>query len=162
MDAQFMFFHSYKLRKKPVMAGLNYFLTHGARGGEGDQLLGEKRDVKVWMGWLERRVHGDVDAIRTPIGYIPKYEDLKELFLQIDKEYPKDLYDKQFSLYVDNILARIHLQKEAYGKEPNVPWRLFEIYDEQRVELEALKERYGPVVTVEQLMVEAERNSGKR
>jgi phosphoenolpyruvate carboxykinase (GTP) len=156
MDAQFMFFHSYKLRKKPVMAGLNYFLTEGARGGEGDKLLGEKRDVKVWMGWLELYAHGDVEGIRSPIGYIPKYDDLDALFREIDKEYPKALYDKQFSLYINNILERIHLQKEAYGKERSVPWRLFEIYDEQRIELEALKEKYGPIVTVEQLIAEQE------
>jgi phosphoenolpyruvate carboxykinase (GTP) len=155
MDAQFMFFHSYRLRKKPVMAGLNFFLTEGARGGEGDRLIGEKRDVKVWMGWLERRAHRDVDAIRTPIGHIPKYEDLRPLFLEIDKEYPKDLYDRQFSLYIDNILGRIHLQKEAYSEERNVPWRLFEIYDKQRIELEAFKEKYGTIVSVEQLIAEA-------
>ena len=59
MDAQFAFFGSNKIRddKRPVMAGLNYFLTHEARGGEGKKLLGEKRDVKVWLTWLERRAH---------------------------------------------------------------------------------------------------------
>jgi phosphoenolpyruvate carboxykinase (GTP) len=156
MDAQFMFFHSYKLRHKPIMAGLNYFLTHAARGGEGEGLLGEKRDVKVWLNWLERRVHGEVDAIRTPIGYIPKYEDLKELFLEIGKEYPKELYDKHFSLHVDKILARIALQKEAYSQERDIPWRLLEIYDEQKTGLEALREKYGPIATVEQIMATAE------
>jgi len=83
MDAQFVFFDSDKLKSKPVMVGLNYFLTHGARGGEGDKLLGEKRDVKVWLGWLELRAHGDVEAIETPIGFIPKYGDLKRLFTKI-------------------------------------------------------------------------------
>ena len=156
MDAQFMFFHSYRLRKKPIMAGLNYFLTEGARGGEGDKLLGEKRDVKVWMAWLELRAHREVEAIRTPIGYIPRYEDLKTLFLEIDKAYPKELYEKQFSLYVENILETINLQKEAYSEERNVPWRLFEIYDQQMIELEALKEKYGPIVNVEQLIAEAD------
>jgi phosphoenolpyruvate carboxykinase (GTP) len=115
MDAQFVFFNSDKLKSKPVMAGLNYFLTHGARGGEGTKLLGEKRDVKVWLGWLELRANGDVDAIETPIGYIPKYEDLKKLFDGINKEYPKDLYDQQFALYINNILGRIDLQEEAYN-----------------------------------------------
>jgi len=154
MDAQFMFFHSYRLRKKPIMAGLNYFLTHEARGGEGEQLLGEKRDVRVWMSWLELRAYGEVETIRTPIGSIPKYEDLRELFLEIGKEYPKELYDKQFALYVDNVLGRIALQKEAYRAERGVPWRLFEIYDEQRIELEAIKEKYGSIVSVEQLQAE--------
>lgn len=156
MDAQFAFFNSDKLAYEPIMAGLNYFLTHGARGGEGTDLLGEKRDVKVWLGWLEKLAHGDVEAIETPIGLIPRYEDLVELFAGIDKEYPKSLYDKQFALYVDNILARIALQEEAYSEGENVPSRLFEIYQEQREGLEALREKYGSIVSVEQL-IEANR-----
>ncbi len=152
MRAQFQFFNSDKLKSKPIMAGLNYFLTHEARGGKGSGLLGEKRDVKVWLGWLERRAHGDVEAIDTPIGLIPHYGDLKELFAGIDKEYPKALYDKQFAFYVDNMLGRIDLQEEAYRKEHDVPATLFEIYAEQRAGLEALKAEYGSIVSVEQLM----------
>ena len=158
MDAQFVFFNSDKLKSKPIMAGLNYFLTHGARGGEGNGLLGEKRDVKVWLGWLELRVHGEVDAIETPIGFIPKYEDLQELFAGIGKEYPKALYDQQFVFYVDNILARINLQEAAYRKEKNTPPRLFEVYAEQRKGLEALKAKYGSIVSAEQLIEAAGSN----
>lgn len=160
MGAQFMFFNSDKLKSKPIMAGLNYFLTHGARGGEGAKLLGEKRDVKVWLGWLELRAHGDVEAIETPIGFIPRYEDLKELFAKIGKEYPKELYDKQFAFYVDNIIARIDLQEEVYRKEKNIPAKLFEIYGEQRKGLEALKTKYGPIVSVEQLVEAVGSNNG--
>jgi phosphoenolpyruvate carboxykinase (GTP) len=71
MEAQFQFFGSAKIApdKRPILAGLNYFLTHEARGGTSKQLLGEKRDVKAWMAWLERRAHGEVEAIDTPIGY---------------------------------------------------------------------------------------------
>jgi phosphoenolpyruvate carboxykinase (GTP) len=151
MDAQFTFFNSDKLKNKPILAGLNYFLTHGARGGEGTKLLGEKRDVKVWLGWLELRVHGDVEAIETPIGYIPKYEDLKTLFDKINKSYPRELYEKQFALYIDNILGRIDLQEEAYKKGEEVPAKLFEVYKEQRKALEALKSKYGAIVSVENL-----------
>jgi phosphoenolpyruvate carboxykinase (GTP) len=158
MDAQFVFFNSDKLKSKPIMAGLNYFLTHGARGGEGDKLLGEKRDVKVWLGWLELRVHGDVDAIETPIGFIPEYGDLQELFAGIGKEYPKALYDQQFVFHVDNILARINLQEAAYRKEKNIPAKLFEVYGEQRKGLEALKAKYGSIVSVEQLIEAAGSN----
>jgi phosphoenolpyruvate carboxykinase (GTP) len=154
MDAQFKFFNSSKFntKDKPILAGLNYFLTEGARGGEGAKLIGEKRDVKVWLGWLERRVHGDVEAIETPIGFIPKFEDLKALFKsEIDKEYSKDLYDKQFSLYIDNIVARIDMQKEAYGKEKDLPSRLFEVYEQQKTELLKLKEKHGAIITPNQL-----------
>jgi phosphoenolpyruvate carboxykinase (GTP) len=149
MEAQFIFFNSTKFSKagRPVIAGLNYFLTHGARGGEGNRLLGEKRDVKVWLSWLERFAHGEVGSIDTPIGSIPRYADLAVLFRDlIGKEYPRDLYDRQFSFYVDNILARITLQEEAYRKEKKVPERIFEVYAEQRRGLESLKQRYGAVV----------------
>jgi phosphoenolpyruvate carboxykinase (GTP) len=161
MDAQFNFFGSDKIAddKKPVMAGLNYFLTEGARGGEGEKLLGEKRDVKVWLAWLERRAHKDADAIDTPIGFLPIYDDLKTLFKEIiNKEYPVQLYNKQFSLYVDNILARIELQWEAYGKEINLPAKLFEVLNEQREGLQALKEKIGPIVTPEQLIANGAAN----
>ena len=152
MAAQFEFFNSAALTAKPVIAGLNYFLTHGERGGEGDGLLGEKRDVKVWLGWLELRAHGEVEVIDTPIGGIPRYDDLRRLFAEgLDKDYPQALYDKQFSLYVDNILAIIELQEEAYGKEQEIPPALFKVYEEQRAGLLALKEQHGAVVTPEQL-----------
>jgi len=154
MDAQFQFFGSRKIDsdKRPILAGLNYFLTQEARGGSSKKLLGEKRDVKAWMAWLERRAHGEVDALDTPIGYLPKYEDLKSLFKsRIDKAYPEDLYVKQFSLYIDNIVARVDLQVEAYGKEKNIPPKLFDILKEQRQGLTALKKKFGPVVTPQQL-----------
>jgi len=154
MEAQFQFFGSDKIAadKRPILAGLNYFLTHEARGGTSKKLLGEKRDVKAWMAWLERRAHGEVDAIDTPVGFLPKYEDLKGLFKsKIDKEYPEDLYDQQFSLYVDNIIARIDLQIKAYGKEKHIPQKLYDILNEQRQELVALKEKFGAIVTPKQL-----------
>ena len=154
MDAQFTFFGSDRIapQKRPVMAGLNYFLTHEARGGQGKKLLGEKRDVKVWLAWLERRAHQDVAAIETPIGHIPIYEDLQALFNEIiDKPYLPELYEKQFSLYLEHILARIELQMTAYGKEQNIPAKLFTVLETQKKELTALKERFGAVVTPAQL-----------
>lgn len=154
MDAQFQFFGNPRIAadKKPVMAGLNYFLTHEARGGEGKKLLGEKRDVKVWLAWLERRASCEVDAIETPIGFIPLYGDLKNLFKSIiDKDYPEDLYVRQFSLYVDNIVSRIDLQLGAYQKETNLPQKLFDILNHQRNALLALKDRFGPVVLPAQM-----------
>ncbi len=151
MKAQFIFFNSKKLKNKPVIAGLNYFLTHSSRGGQGSGLLGEKKDVKVWLGWLEKLANREIEAIETPVGLIPKYEDLKMLFSSIGKEYKKDLYDKQFAFYTDNIIARIDLQEEAYRKEGNIPDRLFEIYEEQKKGLEALKAKFGSIVSVEQI-----------
>jgi phosphoenolpyruvate carboxykinase (GTP) len=154
MEAQFMFFGSDEIArdKKPIMAGLNYFLTHEARGGTSKELLGEKRDVRVWLGWLERLVHDEVQTIETPMGYIPRYDDLKRLFKEIlDKEYHEELYEKQFSLYIDNILKRKKLQIEAYGKEKNIPATLFKVLRQQQEGLLKLKAEFGSIVTPRQL-----------
>jgi phosphoenolpyruvate carboxykinase (GTP) len=150
LDAQFKFFANPRIAKDkmPILAGLNYFLTEEARGGSSKKLLGEKRDVKVWMGWLERRSHHEIDAIETPIGYIPKYQDLKRLFSEIiQKDYPESLYLKQFSLYADNIFARIELQIKAYQKEKNIPAKFFDILREQEQGLLRLKEKFGAVIS---------------
>ncbi len=155
MDAQFKFFGNPEIAasSRPIMAGLNYFLTHEARGGDSKKLLGEKRDVKVWLAWLERRAHGDVDAIDTPIGLLPQFEDLRILFKDIiGKEYPADLYIKQFSLYIDHILTRIDLQSKAYSGEQNIPKRLFDILDDQRQGLLKLKKQYGSIVSPVELI----------
>lgn len=154
MDAQMKFFSNPKFSDagRPIISGLNYFLTHEERGGSGKGLLGEKRDVPVWLSWLDRFANKDVEAIETPIGYIPKYDDLKKLFKEIiNKDYPEDLYTMQFSIYVDKIITRIDLQDEAYTKEGGIPARFFEILKEQKAGLEALKAKNGPVVKPQDL-----------
>ncbi|PID74373.1 MAG: phosphoenolpyruvate carboxykinase (GTP) [Desulfobacterales bacterium] len=153
MKAQFTFFNSEKFSDatRPIMAGLNYFLTHENRGGDGSGLLGEKKDVKVWLGWLELFAHGDVEAITTPIGLLPKYDDLRTLFAGIGKEYPKALYDMQFAIYVDKIIARIDLQREAYSKEADIPETLFAVYTKQKEELLELKKEHGSIVAIDLL-----------
>ena len=157
MRTQFEFFNNdaFAEQERPILAGLNYFLTDQARGGTTGKLLGEKRDVRVWLTWLCKRANGEVGAIETPIGFLPRYEDLRALFTTLlDKQYPRDLYSRQFSIYVDNIQARIDLQREAFGAEKNLPARLFEVYDEWSAGLAALKEKHGAIVTPEQLDAE--------
>lgn len=153
MKAQFDFFNSERLKPKPVIAGLNYFLNHAARGGDSAELLGEKRDVLVWLSWLERYVHGEMAAIDTPVGFIPTYRDLKGLFAtMISKEYPRDLYERQFSIYVDNILYRLVKLEESYRAEVDVPTRIFTVYAEQRKLLLGLKEQHGAIVAPSRLL----------
>ncbi len=155
MDAQLKFFNNDKIAEKPIMAGLNYFLTAGSRGGDASDtsLLGEKRDVGPWLTWLERRANGDVKAIDTPIGLLPLYEDLKAIFKEtIDKEYAEELYNKHFSLYADKIEARIALQTEAYKAEKECPSVIFEVYQAQKKGLDELRAKYGAVITPAQLI----------
>ena len=154
MDSQFKFYGNKLIasNKQPVMAGLNYFLTEEARGGSSQKLLGEKKDVKVWLSWLAKLAHHGADVIKTPIGDIPKFEDLQKIFkTKINKEYTFNLYNKQFSLYLDKILKRIDFQVDAYRKGTNIPERIFEILDEQKKGIIKLKDKYGAIVTPAQL-----------
>jgi phosphoenolpyruvate carboxykinase (GTP) len=54
MRTQFDFFGNDLIaeEKRPIMAGLNYFLTHGARGGKGNNCWEKKRTSRSgWDGW---------------------------------------------------------------------------------------------------------------
>jgi len=131
---------------------LNYFLTHEDREGGGKGLLGAKKDVHVWLGWLDLYAHGDVEALETPIGMIPKYADLERLFSQkINKKYSEQLYTMQFSLYVDNIISRIDMQIQAWKKEEGVGQTIFDIYAKQKAALEVLKAAKGAIVKPQDL-----------
>ena len=154
MDGQFKFFTNPKLKEAPIMASLNYFLTDEARGGTTKKLLGEKRDVKVWLTWLAKLANKEVSGMKTALGIVPKYEELKTLFTELlKKEYSKELYEKHFSLYIDNILRLIDMQVAAYKKEVNVPDIYFKTQETKKARLEALKAEKGAVVSPEELAV---------
>ena len=58
----------------------------------------------------------------------------------------------QFALYVDKIIDRLDMQREAYSKEADIPQRLFEVYSQQKAELTLLREKFGPVVAIDSLI----------
>ena len=93
-----------KLKKQPIVFGVNYFLKEVGNG----KYLNSPQDKHVWIKWMELRVHNEVDALKTPTGYIPKYEDLRKLFKQVlGKNYAKEDYIKQFTIRVPENLAKI-------------------------------------------------------
>jgi phosphoenolpyruvate carboxykinase (GTP) len=97
---------------------------------------------------MELRVHGDVGAIETPIGYIPKYEDLKRLFKEVlNKDYSREAYEKQFTIRVPELLAKIERIEGIYRKLDNVPGELFTILEEERKRLLEARERYGDYIS---------------
>lgn len=123
--------------KVPLIFTTNYFL----KNKEG-KYLNEKTDKKVWVLWAEGRVHGDYEALETPVGFIPLYEDLHALFKQIfKKEYTKKEYEEQFSLRVGNLLAKLDRMEEIY-KEENVPKEFWGHIEQQRERLLHVKEKH--------------------
>jgi phosphoenolpyruvate carboxykinase (GTP) len=129
-----------KLKNPPIIFTVNYFL----KGKDGEYLTGFKAKY-VWLKWMELRVHQDVDAIKTPTGYIPRYEDLKKLFEGVlNEDYSMEDYVEQFTLRINENLAKISRILEIYKtKVPDTPDILFKLLHEQKTRLELAREKYG-------------------
>ncbi|MEF8879165.1 MAG: phosphoenolpyruvate carboxykinase (GTP) [Candidatus Thermoplasmatota archaeon] len=128
----------------PSVFGVNYFI----RDQETNEFLNAKNDKRVWLKWMDLRVHGDAEAIETPTGYIPKYEDLKKLFKQVlDKNYPKEDYVQQFTLRVPENLSKIERMKKIYKERvPDTPKIVFEELEKQKKRLEEAQEKHGDYI----------------
>jgi len=140
-----------KVKCPPKIFSVNYFLKD-----KNGNYLNEKIDKAVWLKWMELRVHNDVSAITTPTGLIPKYEDLKHLFKKIlDKNYSKEDYIKQFTLRVQENIAKIDRIIEIYKtKVLETPEILFEILKAQKHRLIVAKEKYCDYIVPEKFCTE--------
>jgi len=128
----------------PRIFSVNYFL----KGSDG-KFMNHKNDKRVWLKWMELRVHDDVDAIKTPTGFIPNYLDLKRLFKEtLDRDYPEEDYIKQFTVRVPEKLAKIDRLTEIYKvRILDTPQVAFKILEEQRERLEKARATYGDYIS---------------
>ncbi|HEC95291.1 MAG TPA: phosphoenolpyruvate carboxykinase (GTP) [Thermoplasmatales archaeon] len=137
-----------KLKHHPKIFAVNYFI----RDAVTKEYLTDKVDKKVWYKWMELRVHDDVDAITTPTGYIPRYEDLRSLFKEVlNKDYVKKVYVKQFTIRIPENLAKIERIKRIYEKIEDTPDLVFKILEEEKRRLEETRVEYGDYVSPERL-----------
>jgi phosphoenolpyruvate carboxykinase (GTP) len=136
-----------KLKKAPLVFGVNYFLRETGNG----KYLNSPQDKHVWIKWMELRVHGEAGAIRSPTGFLPKYEDLKKIFKRVlGKEYSKEDYVKQFTIRVPENLAKIERVQRFYQENvSDTPAELFDILDQQRQRLVEARERFGDYISPE-------------
>lgn len=103
------------LTKIPKIFTVNYFLKD-----EAGNFLNAITDKKVWLRWMEGRINNKYDAIKTPIGYLPEYQDLKDLFQKyLNKDYKKEDYRKQFSIRIDENLKKLARIEESFLKMYN-------------------------------------------
>jgi phosphoenolpyruvate carboxykinase (GTP) len=130
-----------RLKIVPKVFATNYFLRHE------EEYTNEIRDKLVWVIWAEGRVHGDYEALETPIGFIPRYPDLKKLFRTLlDKVYSEDDYKIQFSIRIDNYLEKMERMKESFRDEEDIPQEFWEVHNKIKGELVALKTNTGRTV----------------
>ena len=140
-----------KLKSPPKIFGVNYFL----RGADG-KFLNEKNDKKVWLKWMEKRVHGELKAIKTPIGYVPIYDDLKVLFKEhLNKDYVYEDYLKQFTIRVNENLSKIERLRKIYSELKFVPQTVFKLYNEEEARLKEAQVKFGDYITPDKFEVAA-------
>lgn len=135
------------LSNPPKIFGVNYFLKDD-QGNYISSIL----DKRVWLKWMELRVHDEVGAIDIGTGYIPKYDDLQELFKQVlGKDYSLQEYELQFSLRVVQNLSKIERITGIYNKsESKIPPVLFDILEKQKRKLLEMQQQYGDCIKPEQ------------
>jgi phosphoenolpyruvate carboxykinase (GTP) len=126
------------LANKPLVFATNYFIK------EDGKFLNEKLDKKIWLLWMEGRIHSEYEAIETPVGYIPKYEDLKELFKQVfAREYTKEEYDKQFAVRIGKFIEKLDRMEKVYAEEDDIPQEFTGKLAELKERFMAAQEKYG-------------------
>lgn len=137
------------LSKPPLVFSVNYFLRDTKTG----RWLNEKTDKKVWYRWIELRVNGEVEALRTPTGWIPRYDDLRQLFHDVlGKEYSREDYVQQFTVPVRENLAKIDRIVNLYRTQVHdTPAVLFDVFAEQHRVLEAAQKQYGDLISPDSL-----------
>ena len=130
------------LTRMPKIFATNYFL----KDEQGD-FLNAKIDKMVWMVWVEGRVHGEFDAIETPVGRIPLYEDLKSLFLQeLDRDYAKEDYIKQFSLRIDKYLEKMERMQNIFSNITMTDSSFIKELENQIERLEKAKQEFKETI----------------
>lgn len=131
------------LENPPLIFGVNYFLKD-----KDGNFMNEKTDKKIWLKWMELRTHKEVDAVKTPTGFIPRYEDLKKLFKEVlNKDYSEEEYKAQFTIRVPENLAKIDRIKKIYETTvAETPPILFKVLEEERQRLLEAKEKYGDYI----------------
>lgn len=127
----------------PPIFSVNYFLRD-----ENNRFLTGKLDKMVWLLWAERRVHGEVKALETPTGWIPRYEDLAPLFKEkLNKEYTKEDYVKQFTIRVDKLIEKFNRVEKIYRqKVPDTPQIVYDTFEIVQRRLKQARRQYGPFI----------------
>jgi phosphoenolpyruvate carboxykinase (GTP) len=131
-----------RCKRQPLIFTTNYFLKKDGK------FLNDKVDKKVWLIWAEGRVHGEYDAVTTPVGNIPRYEDLKMLFAQVfKKEYAEEMYVAQFSIRARQLLEKFERIEKIFEQEPEIPSDFWRELREQKERLERAIEQHGDIIS---------------
>jgi phosphoenolpyruvate carboxykinase (GTP) len=124
----------------PKIFSNNYFM----RGKDGN-FMTSKLAKRVWLHWAEGRIHNEYEALDTPTGKIPKYEDLVVLFKKyLGEDFSREDYTYLFTFRCTKIIDKLERTKKYYAKmDSNTPKDIFEYWDAAIAKITAAKEKFG-------------------
>ena len=131
------------IKTVPPVFCVNYFL----RDVDGN-FCTSKLAKKVWLHWAEKRVHGELGAYQTPIGFIPKFEDLQPLFKNLlGDEYTREEYEYQFTFRCDAWIEKLDRIVDYYkSKFPDTPQVAFERWASAKADIIAARAEFGSLI----------------
>ncbi|MFW5894259.1 MAG: phosphoenolpyruvate carboxykinase (GTP) [Verrucomicrobiota bacterium] len=127
----------------PKIFSTNYFMC-----GEDGKIATSKLAKKVWMHWFEGRANGEFEALQTPTGLIPVYEDLAPMFKEmLDEDFSRELYDYLFTFRCDKWLEKLQRNIDWFKENaPSTPDYVFEYWNQTAEKIEAAKAKYGNLI----------------
>ncbi len=127
----------------PKIFSTNYFMC-----GEDGKIATSKLAKKVWMHWFDGRANGEFDALQTPTGLIPKYEDLAPMFKEmLDEDFSRELYDYLFTFRCDKWLEKIQRNIDWFKENaPSTPDYVFEYWNQTAQKIEGAKAKHGALI----------------
>lgn len=131
------------LKQVPKIFSTNYFLKD-----ENGKFCNSKLAKKVWLHWAEGRIHGEYEALDTPTGKIPLYNDVKDLFKKfLQEDYTEDEYTYQFTFRCDNWIAKLERTKAFFKKmDTGTPAYIFRKWDDTILKIKDAKSKYGNLI----------------
>jgi phosphoenolpyruvate carboxykinase (GTP) len=122
----------------PLIFKSNYFLK------EKGKFMNAILDKKVWLWWMEGRVHKEFEALTTPVGHMPRYDDLKSLFQKIfERDYSEDDYCRQFALRITNLLEKVKRMEAVFKNKEGVPAAFLNELASEKERLQKAKTHFG-------------------
>jgi len=132
----------YDLIRVPRIFAINYFL----KNTQGNYLTPKIYNL-LWVLWANGRINKEYEAIITPVGLIPKYEDLKTIFIQkLKRKYTKENYIEQFSLRIDKYLEKMNRMQNIFSNITNIDNEFINELDNQIERLNNKKRESGKII----------------
>jgi phosphoenolpyruvate carboxykinase (GTP) len=132
------------IQNPPAIFSVNYFLRD-----ENGKYLNEILDKMVWILWAELRANGDVDAIKTPTGFIPLHKDLEKLFAEkLHTEYTEEAYVREFTIRIPKLIAKFERVENIYRtKVLDTPQIVYDTFAQIKQRLNQTKEKLGDFIS---------------